>query len=99
MPSKKDLGRLLHDRLASAFYEFAQEHGVMDADVVVGAFLSGAVQAISLVECVEARKVMVHQCISHLIERANVPIVAIVGDCPMQAANEMLRVATPQGTA
>lgn len=99
--SKKTLGRLLHDRLVTAFYEFARERGTQEVDVVVGAFLSGAVQAIAKVECVEARKAMVHQCINHLIEHADVPLVALVGECGEQATggvlDAMLAAAEPAG--
>ena len=98
MTSKKDMGRLLHDRLTAAFYEFARERGALDADIVIGAFLSGAVQAIALCPCVEVRKLLVEKCIEQIIEHSDVPLVAIVGD-PMEAADHMLANAKPAGRA
>lgn len=97
--SKKDLGRALHERIMEAFCDFAREHGAMDADVVIGAFLSGAVQSIALCPCVEVRKLLVEKCIAQILEHSDVPLAAIVTDSLAQAADAMLAAAEPQGRA
>jgi len=93
----KELGRLLHDRLAAAFDGFSLERGTIPVNVVVASFLSGVVQAIVLCPEVSDRSALVNLSIQQLIEQSKVPLFALVGEHPSQ--EDMLAAAPVEGRA
>lgn len=64
----KEPGRLLHDRLAAAFGNFCMENGKQDVNVVIGAFLSCAIQAVHGCEDMALRNNLVLGMVRNIVE-------------------------------
>lgn len=74
MTDATEAGRLLHDRVVAAAEEFFLEQGCQPVNVVVGAFLSCAIQAVAKCPTVDDRSHMVMHMIKNIIDNCNAPV-------------------------
>jgi hypothetical protein len=99
MTDVTEAGRLLHDRLVAAAEAFFLERGRQPVNVVVGAFLSCAIQAAAKCSEVDDRTHLVLHMVTNIVEHCNAPVSVKLRLHDVQHIEKLLLEVEPQGRA